>query len=174
MKGCLKAAFVVVAVFAVIGLGAFKLFQNFASAVDDFPEYAKKEAVYRQYGPFIADVQAAIDASESMHDLAARLENLQLPDELLYLALTKETSNSFDEDKLEIVERINVSSSSYMLVEGTGHGKLNDLPVIVIELPVNRHSIEDCFIYLRHDPSQKPPKPEQDEPLGPVQAATVV
>lgn len=163
-----------VAVFAVIGLGAFKLFQNFASAVDNFPEYAKKEAVYRQYGPLIGDVQAAIDASESMHDLAARLEKLQLPDELLYLALIKETSSSFDEDKLEIVERIDVRSSSYTLIDGTGHGKLNDLPVIVIELPVNRHSIEECLIYLRHYPSRETPKPEQYEPLGPVQAATVV
>lgn len=174
MKGCLMAALVLVAVVSLIGLGAFKLFQNFTSAVDDFPEYAKKETVYRQYGTFIGKVQAAIDESQTMHDLAARLEKVELPDELLYLTLIKEASNSFDQDKLEIVERVEVSSSAYTLINGSGHGTINDMPVIVIQLPVDRHSIEECLIYLRYNPSRKAPEPELEEAPAPVLAGSIV
>lgn len=173
MKGCLRLTFVLLAVFGLIGLGAFKLFQNLASSVENFPEYAKRDVVYAQYGLLIADVNEAIEAAESMHDLAARLEKLTVPDELLYLMLTKQTSDSFQKEKIEIVERINVRSSGYTLVDDTGHGTLNDLPVIVIKLPVDRHSIEDCFIYLRREPYRNTPHPEPVEPIGRAQAESV-
>lgn len=167
MNGCLRAAFVLVGVFALIGFGVFKLFQSFTSSIEDFPEYARRDVVYAHYGSLIDEIQAAIKASESMHDLAARLEKTPMPDELLYLTLTKETSDVFEKEKLEVVERSDVQSTSYTLINDTGHGKLNDLPVIVIKLPVNRHSIEDCFIYLRHESPQ-----DQDQNQDPVQALT--
>lgn len=151
MKGCLGAALALVLVFAAIGLGIFKLFQEVTTSVDDFPDYAKREAVYAQYGTLIDDVETAIDESESMHDLAARLEKLSAPEELLYLKLTKESDDLFDREKLEIVEKFDVMSYRQTIIDGTGHGHLNDVPVIVINLPVNRHSIEECFIYLQSD-----------------------
>lgn len=163
MNGCLKAVLAGLVIILLLGLGAFKLFQNFSSSVDSFPDYAKRDVVYSQYGPLIERVQSAIEASESMYDLAARLEKIPVPDELLYLTLTKEGA-SFDDDKIEIVDKLDVRSSSYTLIGNTGYGRLNDLPVIVIELPVNRHSIEDCLIYLRRHPSGSAPERDEVEP----------
>lgn len=155
MKGCLGIGLVIAAVIlTLLGLGAFKLYQGYTAAIDEFPEYARRDVVYAHYNSLIESVNEIIDESQSMHDLAARLEKLTVPDELVYLTLTKQTDHSFDNDKLEIVEKFPVRSSSHTLINGTGLGKLNDVAVIVINLPVNRHSIEDCFMYLRYDKRQ--------------------
>lgn len=165
MKGCLVLGLAGAVLFALIGLGAFKMLQSFKSATENFPQYAKRDAVYARYGSLIEAIEANIEASESMHDLAARLEKLNAPDELLYLTLTRE-GDSFDKEKLEIVERMEVTSNSYTLINDTGHGKINGKRVIVIRLPVNRWSLEECFVYLRYQASPATPDKEKLELSG--------
>lgn len=159
MKGCLGVGLVIAAILALIGFGAVKLFQGAIFSVENFPEYAEKDAVYARYGSFIEEVQTTIDASQSMHDLAARLEKISMPEELVYLTLIKEDGDPFDSDDLEIVKKFDVKSKQHTIINGTGYGKLNDVPVIVINVPVNRHSIEESYIYLRHD--EPAPSPDQ-------------
>ncbi len=56
MKGCLNVALVGVVILALLGLGAFKLFQSFTAAVDNFPDDARQDAVYAEYGPLVERV----------------------------------------------------------------------------------------------------------------------
>lgn len=149
MKGCLSVGLILAVIFAMLGLGAYKLFQHFTDAVDDFPEYAKKDTVYKRHGELIAEIEAIISGSQSMYDLAARLEKMTLPDEIVYLTLIKITEDSFTDNKIDVVKTLEITSRSQTIIDGTGFGKLNGIPVTVIRLPVNRHSIEDCFIYIR-------------------------
>ena len=149
MKGCLSVGLILAVVFTMLGLGAYKLFQHFTDAVENFPEYAKKGAVYTRHGDLIAEVEANVAESQSMYDLAARLEKMTLPDEVVYLTLTQTTEDSFTDNKIDVVKTLEITSKSQTMIDGTGFGKLNGIPVIVIRLPVNRHSIEDCFIYIR-------------------------
>lgn len=150
MKGCLIATLIIVVAVALAALGFYGIY---TSVTEDFPEYATREVVYARHGDLIKQVQSSIDASESKYDLAARLEKIRSPEELLYLTLTTETAGSFDDEKMEIIEKLDVSSSSYTIVNGTGYGKLNDIAVIVINLPVGRHSVEDLHIFIKYEPA---------------------
>lgn len=158
MKGALSIGFGIVVILAVIGYGGMKLFDGLADMME-LPEYATKDAVYAQYGSLIKEVETAIEESQSFYGLAAQLEKIEMPAELVYLTLIKQDENRFDDEKIEIVKKFDFTSFQQTIHGTTGYGKLNDVPVIVINLPVNRHSIKDSYIYLKHDH----PSPIEDE-----------
>lgn len=145
VKGCLIAFLITTAVFVLVGFGISRLYHQ---ATEDFPDYARHEAVYEQYGELIGALQESIDVSQSRYDLAARLEKLQLPEQAAYLILTSEAADGFGEETMEVLEKTQVTSKSYTIMNGTGYGKLNGKPVVVISLPVNRHGVDDLYLFL--------------------------
>ncbi len=146
-KGCIIAVIVVACVmlffgsiFALLGLGIYK-------GVKNMPAYAKREVVYKQYADFLAAIDQAKEESTSQIDLAARLEKLEMPSEILFMGLQTE-NDSVSDVSIEVVKKTSWSSKSSMIINGAGYGKIDGKEILIIEYSIDKHNIEDCIMFL--------------------------
>lgn len=117
----------------------------------DFPDYARKDVVYAAYTDFLGAVDTAVAESDSMLSLAARLEKLERPEELIYLALEKSDADDFgygDTERLEIVKSFEDGTFRSTLINGTGHGRVNGRNIVIIEHDIDAFELEHCVIYM--------------------------
>lgn len=125
----------------------------FWSAVEDFPEDATSAVVMQTRQPFVDQIDNVIVAGPSRFQVAANLENEQLPDDLLYLALIKEGEfGSTDDETMEIIKRVEWSGHSWTVINGTGHGTLStasgERHVIVVQQNIANPEIGDSWMAL--------------------------
>ncbi len=147
-KGCIIATIIIACVFVffggilgLIGLGIYR-------GVKNIPPYANREVVYKDYAEFLAAIDQAKQESTSQLDLAARLEKIEMPPELLFMGLQTE-NDSVSDVSIEIVKNIDWSSKSTMIINGAGYGKLDGNEILIIEYNIDKYKIEDCIIFLR-------------------------
>jgi len=130
----------------------------FWSSVEDFPQDATPAVVMQTRQPFVDQIDGVIVAGPSRFQVAANLENEQLPDDLLYLALVKEGEFGSNKDEtMEIVKRVDWSGHSWTIVNGTGHGTLatasGERQVIVVQQDIADPEIGDHWIaFFPRDP----------------------
>ena len=130
------------------GACAFSVYKGY----EDFPEYAKKEVVYKKYGTYIKEVKEVIKNSDSKLSLAANLEKLPQAKELLYFGLDYFGSEG---DDLDIVKNYDGGSTSTFSTGETGYGTVDGIKIIIIKIEVTKFDPDfDVKIYLRHHENQ--------------------
>ena len=129
----------------VFGIGALCLFALFTQAIltmfTNFPEHAEREVVYEKYKELLASIDTCVADSDSVLSLAAKLEKIEKPKELLLLALAKEepfSSDLFDEENwIGVTKRVEGECTARFMRNGSGYGQLNGKPIIIIEYDIN-------------------------------------
>lgn len=121
--------------------------------IENFPDDARPEVVISQHQHTVDAINAIVSAETSRIQAAARLESSDLSPDLLYLALVTENDNfGFDDDKLEVVKRVEFSGHSWTIMNGAGHGTLNtdsgDLPVLLIKQDIDNPEIGEHWLAM--------------------------
>lgn len=117
---------------------SYSIYRGFA----DFPVWAEKEVVYERYGDLIASVEAEIQASESLYDLAAKLEKLPRASDILYMEIehvpgkNEEDDDPFEEEEELVVIDDDATSQSHFITHGVGYGNRNGFDTVVVMLDV--------------------------------------
>jgi len=122
----------------------------FYAEYENFPDYAKKEVVYKQYQGLIQSVDLAIESSDSFLSLAAQIEKVSFPQGMLRVELKHE-----GEEPTIIFKTQNISSRRSVLINGSGYGRLGDTDVIIIDYPIHRYGVESCRIYIEDQSAQE-------------------
>ncbi len=98
-----------------------------------------------EHGVLIQAVEAEIESSTSVFDLAEKLEKLLVQDEILYLEIEHMPGNKSgdddqfdDEEELVIIGDKDSGSHSYFLRDGIGYGSRNCIDTVVVQLQVAR------------------------------------
>jgi len=158
----------------IFGIGTLCVFALFTQAIlamfTNFPEHAEREVVYEKYKELLASIDTCAADSYSVLSLAAKLEKIEKPKELLLLALAKEepfSSDLFDEENwIGVTKRVEGECTARFMRNGSGYGQLNGKPIIIIEYDINLFvhkeggrvdiepplilsDIKHCIIYLR-------------------------
>jgi len=141
----------------IFGIGTLCVFALFTQAIlamfTNFPEHAEREVVYEKYKELLTSIDTCVADSDSVLSLAAKLEKIEKPNELLYLALEQESigSDSFDDDEevIEITRRFQGECTARFIKNGSGYGQLNGKPIIIIEYGINFPDAKYCTIYLQ-------------------------
>ncbi|MCM8535116.1 MAG: hypothetical protein NE334_04200 [Lentisphaeraceae bacterium] len=133
--------------FLLVGGCAFSVYKSYKN----FPDYAQKEVVYKKYDEFLDSLDTSIKKSSSVLDLAAKIEKLNFPSNILYVGLEKDVEIG-EEDMLDIVKKYKKDGyKSVFTKEGTGYGTISGKDIIVIHYPIDKYKdIENCVIYLEH------------------------
>ncbi len=142
-----------IGVLCVFALFTQAILTMFTTAFTNFPEHVEREVVYEKYKGLLASIDTCVADSDSVYSLAANLEKIEKPNELLYLALEQESigTDSFDdeEDVIEITRRFQGECTARFIINGSGYGQLNGKPIIIIEYDINFPDAKHCIIYLR-------------------------
>ncbi len=132
---------------------SYSIYRGFA----DFPEWAEKDVVYTNHADLIASVESEIKTSESLYDLAAKLEKLPRSDEILYLEIehvpgkNEEDDEPFEEEEELVVIDDGASSQSYFLNDAVGYGSRNGIETVVIMLDVEHlPNVNNVLFHLQH------------------------
>lgn len=163
MKGCLIAVLVVVVVGILVAvIGGYWVYSNkdeimksVENSVKDMmtlPEYAKKEMVYKKYEDLLASVDACVEKSDSATALVDELKKIELPAELVYMAVEKE-GDSDKENKIEVVKKYSGSGShNYKIINGSGCGTAGGKDVLIIQYGIEKlDDVKNCLVYLAYD-----------------------
>lgn len=137
----------VLSILLMVGSCSYFIYDGYQS----FPEYAKKEVVYKKYSEYIDQLKKRIEESDSTLDLASKLEKMDHPEELIYLALEMESEDMLDDEKIDIVKKFKKGSYSTFSNGETGYGTINDVDIIIINYDISKYSdLEGCLIYLKY------------------------
>ena len=128
----------------------------------DFPEYAKKEVLHVKYKDLLKSIDKAVETSDSYFSFVANVEKIEKPNDLIYFALNKnETKKGMTTtDLVEIVNKLkksNSTSTSKVLINGTGYRQFNGQNTVIIEYAINKHDVKDCVMYFK-DSNPRPTK----------------
>lgn len=129
--------------------GIVKCGHSIYSAVENFPEEAKKENLYRRYEVLIRALDTAIDTNNTKFSLAASLEKIDYPPEIVLVALTEKNA-----DPLTIRSNLrnsNPTSTHSFIMNGTGYGTVNGQSVWIIDHPLNKCGYDTIKVYLRRE-----------------------
>lgn len=136
----------------MLGVFAFMIYQG----NKNFPAYAEKAVLHKQYSNLITDIETSINESDTALSLAAKLEKIALPEEVIYLTLEKVSDSNFDKDNkhIDIIKKFGDSGSkSTTIINGTGYGRINGDDIVIISQPIEKiATLESYLIYLKHEP----------------------
>lgn len=134
---------------------SYSIYRGFA----DYPAWAEKEVVYNKHADLIASVEAEIKASESLYDLAAKLEKLPRASEILYMEIehvpgkNEEDDDPFEEEEELVVIDDGATSQSHFISHGVGYGSRNGVETIVIMLTVEHlPKVNHVLFHLLYQP----------------------
>jgi hypothetical protein len=82
------------------------------------PEHGKKEYIDKHYGDLLRSLDAVAVSASSLFSFGAAIEELNLPEEVLYVGIIK------DKEKTDIIKRFNWNSRSVLAINNYGFGKL--------------------------------------------------
>jgi len=132
---------------------SYSIYRGFA----DFPEWAEKEVVYTRYADLIASIEAEIKKSDSLYDLAAKLEKIPHASDILHMEIEhlpgkhEEDDDPFAEEEELVVIDDNASSHSHFLSDSVGYGNRNGLDTVVIMLEVEHlPTVNHVLFHLEH------------------------
>lgn len=175
LSGVLIALGVAVLLIAIVVAGAMFGWNRVTEEVGDLSEEGVIESLFESASE--PEVQAAVDARQDLiayveaiiasestrFQTAAKLEQLELPDDVLYLALTREVQHQFEDDVTEIAKRLDWSGRSISLFNGNGTGTLytetGDVSVIVVERDVADRDFADEWVMYLKDARPASPDP---------------
>lgn len=124
--------FVVVLFLIIILAGGYYIWSNKDTIVSDLkdtietklddvfklPEYGKKEYIRSRYGQLLQALDEAAANSKSVFKFGAYVEEMKLPEEVVYIGITK------GEEKTDIIKRFNWSGHSFTTKNKYGAGTL--------------------------------------------------
>lgn len=143
----MKVFWIIIVVFTLaIVLLISKCSMSLYDEVANFPEYAKKDVVYKQFSGLISGLDIAIESSSSQLSLAASIEKITLNDEIILVRLDK-----LENEPLIVKQKNNSENSRTIIMNGSGYGVIDEQDILIIDYPINRHGIENCLIYIKHD-----------------------
>ena len=147
--GCGAVLLLSFIVMGILGFVIYKSHQN-------FPEYAKSEVVYKKYDHLIKQIDDNIMKSDTALSLASNLEKMQLPNNLIYLALEKTKDNDDfghnDKNIIEIIKTQDHSSRSTTIINGSGYGTIGNTKILIIDYEIEKFDdVESCIIYIKQD-----------------------
>lgn len=152
MKGCLIAA--TLSVLVLLGSMSFCSYSLYRG-YENFPEYAKKDAVYEKYKGLLKKIDECVVRSDTVLSLAANLEKTVTQEEVVYLALVKsedDDSSDGDGDTIEIIRKYKGGVTSSSVLNGTGYGKIDGRNILIIEYDIVAFAdLEKCVIYLEYN-----------------------
>jgi len=143
-----------VAVPVAIGLYVFgSLAYSVISSFTSFPDYAKEDVVYSKYSELIEAIDMEVANSDTVFDLAAKLEKFDYPADVVYSALKYRQR---DEDKvLEVLQRDAYGESPYstFLIGDAGYGTTTvngekKTVVIISRRCANAEYLDRYIIYM--------------------------
>lgn len=117
----------------------------YKSATSEYPDYAKKEVVDVQYADLISSIKSSVESSDSRFDLLASLEKINYPENTIYVGVQAEDS---DDNEFVVLKKFKSGSSSTFLMNGYGHGSINEQKIIIFSVPNENHGLEDVVVYL--------------------------
>ncbi len=159
MKGCLGVAVVVILAVVIGGYWVYSKKDDIMKSVGDsvkemmtLPEYASKDALYKKYEDLLKSVDACVEKSDSGTALADELKKIDVPAELVYMALEKEGESGKD-NKIEVIKKYSDDGGhSYKIIGESGCGQVGGKDVLIIQYSISKlKDIKNCLIYLEYD-----------------------
>ncbi len=133
---------------------SYSIYRGFA----DFPEWAEREVVYSRYADLIASIESEIKNSDSLYDLAAKLEKVPHASDILHMEIEhvpgkhEEDDDPLAEEEELVVIDDNASTHSHFLSDSVGYGNRNGIDTIVIMLNVKHLSnVNHVLFHLEHN-----------------------
>jgi len=133
---------IIVGIAVLIAMAGWWLWQS----AENFPDDVRPEIVLASHQQFVDSIDSVIVDNPSFYQVAAKLENLSFPEELIYLAIYNEPEDGFGMDEAKpVVQKVQWSGHSTSIMNGTGHGTLDteqgEMSIIVIERPIDNAAI---------------------------------
>ena len=133
----------------LVGKCSHSVYTSVSKGFENFPEYAKKDVIYQKYNALLSSIDKAVEQSDSYLSLAAKLEKMPKPDDLIYFSIEKKQSKNFDNaQRIVLVKKIKGTRISKILINGTGYGQVDGQNILVIDYPVNQYDVKSCLIYF--------------------------
>jgi len=114
------------------------------------------DATVAKHQLLIESIENIIATEDSKFQVAAKLEKLDLPEDVLYLALSNDVEHKFEPEVTEILRRIDWNSHSISTFNGTGQGTLYanliDQEVIVVKRDIEGRPFADEWTMYFVDP----------------------
>ena len=135
----------------IICYGGYHIYERF----QNFPQYAQREVTYKKYELLLKDIDACVGKNNTVLSLAACLERIHTPDELMYFALERDVgiNGKSDEGKrINIVRNYTESCSQDITVKnGSGYGNIGEQKIIVSHYDIKKfEEIKRCILYMRY------------------------
>ena len=133
----------------LVGKCSHSVYTNVSKGFENFPEYAKKDVIYRKYNALLASIDKAVEQSDSYLSLAAKLEKLPKPDDVIYFSIERHQANSLDDtERMVLIKKIKAGNISKILINGTGYGQVDGQNILIIDYPVNQYNVKSCLVYF--------------------------
>jgi hypothetical protein len=126
----------------LVGKCSHGVYTSVSEGFENFPGYAKKEVMYKKYNNLLSSIDEAVKQSDSYLSLAAKLEKIKKPDELIYFFLKSKNESR------ALVKKFKGSRSSKVLINGTGYGQVDGQHIVIIDYPVNQYGVKSCLMYF--------------------------
>jgi len=153
----LKVLFAIVVLFVLVAtplsMCAYTAYKSF----DDFPEQARFENLNQRYAQLVADLNKAIDKSDSAYSLASALENISYPPETLFVEMRIDEEENTDAKDLPIVnhqfnqQSAGSGSKLRIIINGGGYGHANDQHYWVFQHPLDKYGYKHIEILFARE-----------------------
>ncbi len=126
----------------LVGKCSHSVYKSISEDLENFPEYAKKEVIYKKYSNLLASIDNAAKQSDSYLSFAAKLEKIEKPDEMIYFFLDSKNESR------ALLKKFKGMRTSRLLINGTGYGQVDGQNIVIIDYPVNQHGVKNCLMYF--------------------------
>jgi hypothetical protein len=144
LTGCSVAALVLLLFIGAMGILFYVSFKN-------FPDRASKEVLHEKHSNYLGEIDQLILESDSHLSLAAKLEKIDRPENIVFLGLEMEGSELHnDKNIINIFNQLESDSSqSRTIINGCGYGSYGHQDVLIIEYPLEKfEQVESLLIYF--------------------------
>lgn len=126
------------------------------------------DATIARHQSLIDNIEQIVASEGGKFQIAAKLEELGAPDDILYLAWTNKGENMMSEEVTEIIRRGgDWSGVSTTVINGDGHGTVSTESgkqnVIVIKRPIDNRDFADEWVMYMIDHGLAEPSPAQSQ-----------
>lgn len=169
MKGCLIAVAILL-VLVVAGGGLVIWFNKDAittglkdvaeglAELFELPDYGKQEYIDQEYGDLLRTLDAAAEKGSSIMTFGAAVEGITLPEEVLYVGITK------GEDVTDVIKRFEWSGHSKTIMFGYGAGSLRTTDmskdIMIYENAGPWNYMDNFIVYIEYSVGTEESLPE--------------
>jgi len=113
--------------------------------IDNFPEEAERDNLYRKYEILIQDIDDAVANAESLLSLGAALEQIDYPAGTIHVGIWQ------DENVLNIIEAPTSGTKGSLVVNGAGYGHIGSRKFWIIQHDISRFEQDHITIFIERN-----------------------